>query len=239
MHGWQRWWQAPHTHQLRRAVLQIHLWLGVVFGLYIFVMSVSGSAIVLRPWFHRWWGESSTLVLVVEWLTLLHDELFLGRQGRTINGYGGLVFLLMLMSGAVLWWQGSRRWQQGLWLRWGSPRPLLWQLHSCVGFWAFLLMLAWGITGVYFAWPLPFELLMDQLDDNLLDAERPDSWLLFLIDLHFGRFRGTLWAALLWIPLGMLPAFLYLSGFVLWYRRLVKGRSPGPAASGQPPELMH
>ncbi len=239
MNGWQRWWQAPHTHWLRRALFQLHLWLGIGFGLYVLVISVSGSAIVLRPWIHRWLVQdpaeafASWPVRTVEWLTLLHDELFLERSGRTLNGIGGLVFLLLVFSGVALWWQGRRRWHQGLLLRANGARSMLWQLHSFAGFWAFLLFFAWGITAVYFAWPLPFDLLMDHFDPDLLDAERPDGWLLFLIDLHFGRFRGTLWAACLWTLLGLLPAFMYISGFVLWYRRVLQ-RHPAPAgASGQ------
>jgi uncharacterized iron-regulated membrane protein len=230
VNSWQRWWQAPHTHWLRRALFQLHLWLGIGFGLYILVISVSGSAIVLRPWIHRWLVQDPAeafapwLVRAVEWLTLLHDELFLERSGRTLNGIGGLVFLLLVFSGVVLWWQGRRRWHEGLHVRADSARSLLWQLHSFAGFWAFLLFFAWGITAVYFAWPLPFDLLMDRFDADLLDAERPDGFLLLLIDLHFGRFRGTLWAAWLWTVLGLLPAFMYISGFVLWYRRVLQRR---------------
>lgn len=302
MKWWQRWWQAPHTHWLRRGLFQVHLWLGIGLGLYILVISVSGSVIVLRPQIHRWLVHSqadvaagpalagaaleqriaatyapakSTEILLprrpgaavfvqlqhedrsetryfdqhrgidlgetdpwpvrtIEWLTQLHDELLLDRAGRSLNGIGGLMLLLMLFSGVALWWQGRQRWRDGLQLRWGSPRPLLWQLHSFAGFWAFLLFFAWGITAVYFAWPLPFDLMIDYLDADLMDAERPDSWLLFLIDLHFGRFRGTLWAACLWTLLGLLPAFMYVSGFVLWYRRVLKRRLYPVAASGQP-----
>ena len=49
MNGWQRWLQAPHTLPLRRALFQVHLWLGIVCGLYVLMISLTGSAIVLRP----------------------------------------------------------------------------------------------------------------------------------------------------------------------------------------------
>lgn len=300
MNGWQRWWQAPHTHWLRRALFQLHLWLGIGFGIYILVISVSGSAIVLRPQLHRWlihnqaavsagpalegaalqqriadvyapaqtveivlprrpgaavlvqldWADRTEsryfdqhrgidlgssepwAVRTVEWLTLLHDELFLERRGRSVNGVGGLLLLLMSCSGGALWWQGRRRWTDGLLVRRASARSLWWQWHSLAGFWGFLLCFAWGLTAVYFAWPLPFDQLMDRFDADLLDAKRPDGWLLFLIDLHFGRFRGTLWAACLWTVLGLLPAFMYVSGCVLWYRRVLRPRA-APCRSGQ------
>jgi len=289
VNGLRRWLQAPATHWLHRMLFQVHMWLGIGFGLYILMISISGSAIVLRPQFSQWFvhsqasssegealsgvelentisatyaaysvirvvpasrpgravyvelGNNSVTqaryfdqytgkdlgssypwqVASIEWLTKLHDELLLGRDGRKLNGIGGILLLLMVVSGLTIWWQGSKRWLQGLVLRRISPRGFLWQLHSFLGFWSLLLMFAWGLTAIYFAWPEPFEMLMDWFDPDLQDVDRPDSWLLFLIKIHFGRFRGLLWANILWMLLGLLPAAMYISGFILWYRRVV------------------
>lgn len=290
MKGWQRWLQAPATHGMRRVLFQVHLWMGIGLGLYVLMISVSGSAIVLRPQISRWFipsevasitatelkgdaleariaevyadfavrivvpssqdgratyvvlerdGEEHTRffdqfagtdlgatypwpVAATEWLTQLHDDLLMGRAGRKLNGWGGLLFLLMTVSGVMLWWQGTRRWKDGLLIRRQSPRGFNWQLHSFLGFWSLLLMFAWGITGVYFAWPGPFDAFIDWIDSDVNDFERPDGVLLFLIDLHFGRFRGMLWANVLWIFLGLLPAVMFISGFILWYKRVVR-----------------
>lgn len=290
MGSWQRWLRAPQTLPLRRLLFQVHLWLGIGVGLYVLLISVSGSAIVLRPQIARWFTPSevpaivgaplqgaelaarvtavyvdarvvrisepqregrSTYVLLerdgreqsryfdqysgqdlgptfpwqvatVEWLTRLHDDLLLDRPGRRWNGVGGLLFLGMVASGMVLWWQGSSRWQDGLLIRRSSRRSLFWQMHSALGFWSLLLLFIWGFTAVYFAWPEPFDRFIDFLDEDLQDDTRPDSWLLWMIQLHFGRFRGLLWANVLWIALGLLPAILYVSGFVLWYRRVLR-----------------
>lgn len=292
MTAWKRWLQAPHTLWWRRALFQVHLWMGIGFGLYILVISVSGSAIVLRPQISRWLipsqvpstqgveltGEAleaqvhavysgrytvdrivpatragratyvalrdadgrevtrffdqyagqdlgSTYpwpVATVEWLTRLHDELLLDRTGRKINGVGGVLFLVMTVSGAVLWWQGSRRWKEGLQIRRDSPRSFSWQLHSFLGFWTLLLMFVWGFTALYFAWPAPFDAFIDWMDPDPTDFDRPEGWLLTLIDFHFGRFRGLLWANILWIFLGLLPAVMFITGFQLWYRRVLK-----------------
>jgi uncharacterized iron-regulated membrane protein len=78
------------------------------------------------------------------------------------------------------------------------------------------------VTSVYFAWPGPFDALIDWMDSDLEDFERPDGWLLTLIDFHFGRFRGLLWANILWILLGFLPAIMFITGFILWYKRVVR-----------------
>lgn len=291
MDSWKRWLQAPQTLWLRRVLFQLHLWMGIGLGLYILMISVSGSAIVLRPQISRWLipsqvpstvgveltgaalearvaavyadytvanlvpstregratyvallngaGEEETRyfdqfagvdlgstypwpVATVEWLTRLHDELLMGRTGRKWNGAGGVLFLLMTLSGIVLWWQGSQRWKEGLLIRRGSTRSFNWQLHSFLGFWSLLLMFVWGLTSVYFAWPAPFDAFIDWMDADLEDFERPDGWLLTLIDFHFGRFRGLLWANILWIFLGFLPATMFITGFILWYKRVVK-----------------
>ncbi|MEI7948704.1 MAG: PepSY-associated TM helix domain-containing protein [Gammaproteobacteria bacterium] len=290
MTAWQRWLQAPNTLWLRRMLFQVHLWLGIGFGVYILMLSLSGSAVVLRPQFSRWFvhneaassqeprleggqleakiaaayadftvkrvvpstrGRRATYVALeqdgvestryfdpysgldlgptfpwpvasMEWLVSLHDDLLLGPYGKTVNGFGGALLLGMLVTGVILWWQGKRRWQEGLVISAKSPRSFMWQLHSFVGFWAIFLLFVWGVTAVYFAWPEPFDAVIDWMDENPADGDRPDAWLLFLIRMHFGRFRDALWANILWMLLGLLPALLYVSGFLLWYRRVLK-----------------
>jgi len=306
VNSWQRWIKAPHTTRFRRILFQVHLWMGIGLGLYILVISVSGSAVVLRPQINRGFihneveaagregltgsrleaaildqymdyqvlniipptregravyvslernGEESGRyfdqydgadlgssypwqVHTVEWLTLLHDDLLMDRAlGRKLNGFGGMFFLLMVFSGILIWWQGKRRWKEGLVISGSSRRGLLWQLHSFLGFWALLFMLVWGVTAIYFAFPQPFDALIDAMDPDLDDFERPDGWLLFLIDLHFGRFRGA-WPGLpyLWTILGLLPAVMFISGFILWYQRVLKRQR---SADSNPAQKQH
>lgn len=42
------WLRRPQNIWLRRAVFQIHLWSGIILGIYVLLVSVSGSAIVFR-----------------------------------------------------------------------------------------------------------------------------------------------------------------------------------------------
>ena len=44
--AWQRWARQPKTIWLRRALFQVHLWSGVAVGLYVLMMSVTGSVLV-------------------------------------------------------------------------------------------------------------------------------------------------------------------------------------------------
>src|SRR6202161_1187247 len=45
---WDRWLRRPQSLWLRKALFQIHLWTGIGLGIYVVLISVSGSAIVFR-----------------------------------------------------------------------------------------------------------------------------------------------------------------------------------------------
>src|ERR1700693_4917939 len=46
MTPWQRWVERPQVLGVRRAFFQVHLWAGIGIGLYVLLISVSGSAVV-------------------------------------------------------------------------------------------------------------------------------------------------------------------------------------------------
>src|SRR2546422_821472 len=48
-----RLWRAPQNVWARKALFQIHLWTGIATGLYILLISVSGSALVFRNELHK------------------------------------------------------------------------------------------------------------------------------------------------------------------------------------------
>jgi uncharacterized iron-regulated membrane protein len=50
---WQRWLRQPQKVWLRRALFQAHLWSGIGVGLYIFMISVTGSVLVYRNELYR------------------------------------------------------------------------------------------------------------------------------------------------------------------------------------------
>jgi uncharacterized iron-regulated membrane protein len=48
MSSWEKWLDRPQTVWLRRALFQIHLWTGIGVGLYVLLMSVSGTVLIYR-----------------------------------------------------------------------------------------------------------------------------------------------------------------------------------------------
>lgn len=79
-------------------------------------------------------GERGLHEGVFNWLMALHTELLAGSRGTTALGVLASLFLVMVVSGVLLWWPGKRRWRDGLRInpkaRW--PRKI-WDLHNVIG----------------------------------------------------------------------------------------------------------
>ncbi len=214
----------PHSLWLRRALFQIHLWVGITIGLYVLIISVSGSLIVFRRELDRALcpgtlvaTPSGRLVSTVcepafvTWMAEFHDHLGVGRPGLLINGLGAIAVIVMCVTGAILWWPGRTRWRRSLVLRRDvSAQRFIWDLHNFLGFWLLLLVLMWALTGLYFAFPAAFNALTD---DSI-------EW---LVRLHFGRAFGP-WVAALWMILGLVPCGLFITGALMWWNRVMRPR---------------
>jgi len=291
--GWQRWIRAPQLLGWRRLLVQLHLWIGLLLGIYMVVLSVSGSLSVIRPDINRWSvprsvpvagtrltgealneavraaypeyesvqvferrrPESPVIVTVldhgkevdrlfdpyalrdiglmyppaveaIEWVVDLHDNLLAGPQGRAISGVGALLFLALVITGAIVWWPGVGRVKQNLLP--GKPANsarFARRVHNALGFWTLALLFLWALTAIYLCYPDPFEWTIDYFDKDLSDGQRPADWLVrLLVNLHFGRNWGMT-VKWLWMVLGLAPAVLFVTGFITWWSRVVKRRT--------------
>lgn len=313
LNGWVR---QPQRVWLRRAAFQIHLWTGFAIGLYVVVLSVTGSVLVYRNELDRYlataratfderakpltaeelravaqraypgWqvtdvtegrtvrgrggrggrggnrppdptasvtverGEekkdrlfnpytgqdlgdnTSRGQLFVLWMVRLHDELLLDRpDGPWWNGLLSLIFTALVITGAVVWWPGVTRWKRSLGVKVTSGwRRFNWDLHSAMGFWLFLFMLMWGISGWYLGMPEPLTNFVERFSDpEGVYGERPgDIALTWLSRLHFGRWREPGWGPWLkatWAVVGMVPAIMFITGTIMWWQRKIRKRA--------------
>jgi uncharacterized iron-regulated membrane protein len=232
--AWRRWLDNPQSVGWRKVLLKVHLWTGLTVGLYIIMISVSGSVAVFRRDLALWLmppnrpvsGSAPLAVALMEWCADLHDNLLSGQTGRTINGFGAIALLLLILSGAVLWWPGRTRWRRSLLVpRPSRTRRFFWHLHSALAFWGLVLLLGWAVTGIYFAFPDPFNDLFDALNTDPASFTRPgENILQTFISLHFGRFGGF-GVRVLWGLIGLLPAVLFITGFVVWWQRRQSGQA--------------
>jgi uncharacterized iron-regulated membrane protein len=294
MSPWRRWMEQPQRVWLRRAMFQVHLWSGLILGLYIVMLSVTGSVLVYRVELDQWlatprpkfepgrpvlttaqltaaaqeaypgyeitrvgervsrrnptievWAEKgddkverlfdpytgrdlgaavTRGQLGILWVTRLHDELLFDRTGKYVNGAASIGVTVLVLTGAIIWWPGISRWRRSVAVNLrGGWKRFNWDLHSAMGFWLFLFMLVWGVSGVYLGIPEPFSNFVDAISDPLADfGTRPgDIVLLWLTRLHFGRWRSRPLKAL-WAIVGLVPAAMLITGVIMWWNRVVR-----------------
>ena len=293
---WSDWVRQPQRVWLRRATFQIHLWCGLAIGLYIVVLSVTGSALVYRRELNVWLAaprpvfdpnakrltkdelraaaeraypgyqitrigdrvtrRNPTIEIWLErgsdkkerlfnpyngadlgdavtrgelgliWVARLHDELLFDRAGRYWNGALSGVMTLLVLTGLIVWWPGVTRWRRSLGVKIsGNWQRINWDLHSAMGFWLFLFMLLWGVSGVYLGIPEPFSYVVDAMSkpDDFLGDRPGDIVLLWLSRLHFGRWQSEPLRAI-WAIAGLSPAIMFVTGLIMWWVRVVRPR---------------
>lgn len=294
---WRGWLRQPQRVWLRRASFQVHLWIGLAIGLYIVMLSITGSVLVYRNELDRFFAtprppyDAKATVLTsdqlrsiaqrlypdytithvgerisrrnptlevgfergaekkarlfnpytgeelgdsvtqgeyfVLWLARLHDELLFGHPGRFWNGVLSAVATVLFLSGLVVWWPGIGKWRRSLIVKRGVGwKRFNWDLHSALGFWLFLFMLMWGVSGFYLGVPEPFSHIVDSFSNpDAFLGERPgDVVLSWLARLHFGRWRNMPWLKAFWAFVGLVPALMFVTGVVMWWNRVLRRR---------------
>ena len=214
----------------RRLLMALHRWVGLVLGVYVIALSVTGSLVVRRreltaAWMHGSGERQPWPLRALLWTIDLHDNLLFGATGRVINGALGLATLFVVVTGVILWWPRRGRWRGSFSYRpAGSRLAQLSQLHRLAGIWTLPLLLVWTLSAGYMAFPEPFSTLVEWLAPPDTDRSSPsEAFLWGFVTAHFGRFGG-LPVASAWIVLGLVPAGLAVTGFWQWWlRRRVQG----------------
>jgi len=306
MTRWPEWILHPQKTWLRRAVFQLHMWSGIGVGLYVLLVSVTGSIAVYRnelyaaatrdpivvaatgprltddeleaaatrrypghtvaelhrpenpdqavavfldgpkgrkdrvfnPYTGEDLGDSIPLgIRAVSTLLELHDDLLAGETGRSINGIAALLFVVLAMTGIVVWWPGIKKWQGSLIVhRHVGWRRFTWELHSMIGFWTLGWVVLFGLSGAYLGNPQVFQDVADRiqpLTEANADSRIVDQITYWLAYLHFGRINGIgipcrgpglcdQTTKLIWALAGLVPAVLFLTGVLMWWNRVLR-----------------
>ena len=80
-----RWLRQPQRVWLRRAIFQIHLWTGLALGLYVVVLSITGSALVYRAELDRF--LATPRATLDERATPMTVDQFAQRAARAYPGW--------------------------------------------------------------------------------------------------------------------------------------------------------
>ena len=151
----------------------------------------------------------SAMEQVLGWLLDLHVNLLAGQTGRLVNGIGSCFVTLLSLTGVILWWPGIKNWRRSATVNWKARFPRLnWDLHNAIGFWCSCFLLVWGVSGIYFCFPVVFSPLTG------------GSLIAWLSSLHIGRFNRLTEA--LWTMLGLAPGIMAGTGALMWWNRVLR-----------------
>jgi uncharacterized iron-regulated membrane protein len=161
---WRQWLWRPKTTRIRKLIFQLHLWSGLLLGLYIVVVCASGSALVFRNDIYDWLESGGkgvsyrgALYHWLSWLGKLHGSLLMDSAGMMANAIGGFLLAALCLTGIIVWWPGFAAWRSALKIAANAGwKRFVFDLHGVVGFWTFAVLLMWGLTGGYFVFPQPF-----------------------------------------------------------------------------------
>ncbi len=203
------------TIKLRPLIFQVHSWIGLLIGVFIAIMGLTGSGIVfmhqldhtlnpalmhvepqrqpqsidlniapvirlhpnlavesielpktssdpvmimmktakgerletyINPYTSQVLGERIWEKSIIGFMHTLHYTLFAGKVGQIAVGVEGLLFLVISLTGMLLW-TGWRRLKTGLRVRWDSSKFLNFDLHNVAGFLSGLFLILLAITG--------------------------------------------------------------------------------------------
>ena len=308
----QRWILRPQSVWLRKATFQLHLWSGIGIGLYVLLVSLTGSVLVYRnelyraatrdpiivtesgapltdeqlkgavtraypgssiviisraknpaqavsislearsgrknrlfnPYTGADLGDSVPLgIWLVSKLLELHDDLLAGPTGRSVNGAGALLIVVLALTGIVVWWPGIKTWRRSLTIhRNAGWQGAIWNLHSVIGFWSLGIILLFAVSGAYLGNPERFQDLADRIEPLTAANARTrtvDQVIYWLAYLHVGRINGIglpcsgpglcdATTKLIWAVVGLAPAAMFVTGAMMWWNRVARKRRALP-----------
>ncbi|TWI95329.1 putative iron-regulated membrane protein [Mucilaginibacter frigoritolerans] len=85
----------------------------------------------------------------------IHKHLLLGDVGSVIIKCNVLIFLVMCISGLILWWPKQRRFfKKAITINFKTKnwKLLNWELHSVLGFYTLIVLLTISMTGIFFVY---------------------------------------------------------------------------------------
>ena len=102
-------------------------------------------------------GERQAGGMFFPWVLRLHRQFLLDDVGQTLNGYGVLFLIVLLVSGLWLWWPSAqsfaRQFRQRTTIQRGaSTKRLVFDIHNLVGFYSSLVLLVITVTAASYFW---------------------------------------------------------------------------------------
>ncbi|MGE3840952.1 MAG: PepSY-associated TM helix domain-containing protein [Vicinamibacterales bacterium] len=137
--------------------------------------SASQLYVYFNPYTGEIIGDRTRIGSLYGFLCYLHFYLLVGQIGWTINGYGALLTLMLVLLGVWLWWPakkaGAAVWKARFWVKTTAGRSkTLFDLHNAVGIYTLVFAVLFCVTTLVFAFPEPSRRVLYALTRSPADA---------------------------------------------------------------------
>lgn len=114
--------------------------------------------------------ESRFFTIVLQ----LHRYLCMGPTGKAITGVSCCIFLIMVITGIVLWWPKRNARKQRLRVKWdASWKRLNWDLHAVLGFYVHIVIFLIALTGLTWSYQWANNLIFYAFDGKPMNKMTP------------------------------------------------------------------
>jgi uncharacterized iron-regulated membrane protein len=98
----------------------------------------------------------------------LHRYLCMGETGKVITGISCSIFVILIITGLVLWWPKRQNRKQRFRVKWNASfKRLNWDLHAVFGFYVNIILLFISLTGLVWSYKWVNNLIYYSFDGSL------------------------------------------------------------------------
>ena len=186
---------APSEVVLRDKLLVLHRWASLITGLFLVIVSVSGSLLSFED-------PASPMRTV----RVLHTHLLMNEPGEWIVTTTTITALVVVILGVVLWWP-DKIWKVRTGASW---KRINFDLHHLLGITTSV------IAVVMLAGALAFQL--GEEEGKAATDALPNG---LALDIHTGAFGGMV-TTVIWSLASISLASQAVTGFLMWWNRRKK-----------------
>lgn len=115
----------------------------------VWLDSNEGRRVYVNPYTCEVLGSRLPNRTFIGFLRAAHVQLLSGTTGESIAGIFGLLLLVLIVTGYILWWPGLRKIPRSLLVRWRTSwKYFIYQAHRTAGVFVGMLLFVTAMTGV-------------------------------------------------------------------------------------------
>ena len=138
----------------------------------------SKKAISINPYSLAIIGERNLESDFFKFILDIHLSLKMGEIGEQIIKWNVLIFLIMVLSGLIIWLPRQRKFlKQAISIKWKANnwKRLNWDLHSVLGFYASFILLIIALTGTFWVFDTAKNLVSKVTGEKITKTKAPEN----------------------------------------------------------------